>query len=136
MILFVQLYSYSIGTSTTVLCKHIKHTHRISITTERDQLKQQKLTDVFIKKEKSVIPVNSNRNDDRYILARRLSLWFSKDLLPFALVEYKGFKDFWNSLHVDMPLPSPQTLSISALDDMYECMHKELIRILSNCGGE
>lgn len=114
------------------------HIHRVNIVTEREEVKQQKLTDVFIKKVKSMIPLSSKRSDDRYILARRISLWFAKDLLPFSLVQCKGFSDFWNSLHphASLPaLPSPQTISISALDDMYECMHAELIRVLNQTGG-
>lgn len=114
----------------------MSHTHRVNIATEREELKQKKLTDVFIRKSVSPGSNNNNRNDDRYILARRLTVWISRDLLPYSLIENKGFKDFWNSLHLDMPLPSPQTISIGALDDMYTCMHKELIRILGNIGGE
>lgn len=113
----------------------MSHIHSVNIVTEREELKQQKLTDVFIKK---VTPLNNKPNDDRYILARRISLWFSRDLLPFSLVQGEGFNDFWSGLQprVILPaLPSPQTISIAALDDMYECMHSELIRVLNQSGG-
>lgn len=114
----------------------MSHVHRINIVTEREELKQQKLTDVFFKKVKQS---NSKPSDDRYILARRLSLWYSRDLLPFSLVQSEGFNDFWKWLQprASLPaLPTPQTISIAALDDMYHCMHAELIRVLSQCGGK
>lgn len=109
------------------------HAHRINITSDHEDLKQQKLTDVFLSKSKSSMPANSK--DERFMLARRLSLWYSRDLLPFSMVEYKGFNDFWNALNVGIPLPSRHTLSIGALDDMYTCMKKELINIISISGG-
>lgn len=111
----------------------MEHVHRIKISTDREELKQQKLTDVFISKSESIMPVNSR--NERFMLARRFSLWYSRDLLPFSLVEYKGFRDFWNALSVGVPLPSRQTISIGALDDMYACMKKELISIISTNAG-
>lgn len=69
------------------------------------------------------------------MLARRLSLWYSRDLMPFSMVEYKGFTDFWKSLNIGIPLPSRQSISIGALDDMFVCMKKELISIISTNAG-
>lgn len=109
------------------------HVHRIKVASERDDLKQQKLTDIFLSKSKSKLPTTSR--DERFMLARRISLWYSKDLLPFSMVEYKGFTDFWNALNVGIPLPSRHTISIAALDDMFTCMKKELISIISTSEG-
>lgn len=111
----------------------MQNIHKINITTEREELKQQKLTDVFLSRTKSKMPVNSR--DERFMLARRLVLWFSKDLLPNSMVEKKGFIDFWNAHNNGMPLPSRQTISIGALDDMYACMKKELIATISTNEG-
>lgn len=121
------------STSTTVLTKHMTNTHRIKIASEREELKQQKLTDVFLSKSKAA--VNDHRLDDQYILARRLLLWYARDLLPFSTVENQGFNDFWRSLKNHMSLPSRSTISIAALDDMYNCMKKELLSTLSTSGG-
>lgn len=66
-----------------------------------------------------------------FILASRLIIWFARDLLPLSMVEYKGFNDFWSSLHMSIPLPSRPTISIAALDDMYDVMKKELIGTIS-----
>lgn len=126
-------FSYSNSTSTTVLIKHVKNIHKIDITTDREELKQQKLTDVFISRSKSKSPLNSR--DERFMLARRIALWYSRDLLPLSTVENKGFNDFWNSLNIGIPLPSRHTISVGALDDMYACMKKELIGIISRSKG-
>lgn len=115
------------------MSKHMDHVHRIKVASERDDLKQQKLTDIFLSKSKSKLPTTSR--DERFMLARRISLWYSKDLLPFSMVEYKGFTDFWNALNVGIPLPSRHTISIAALDDMFTCMKKELISIISTSEG-
>lgn len=113
------------------------HTHRIEVKTEREDLKQKKLTDVFFSKEKNnFTPHHSvnktNSQDERFILGRRIVLWLCKDLLPFKSIENKGFKDFWASLRFDLSLPTRQTVSISALDDIYKCLKNELITKLSN----
>lgn len=113
----------------------MSHTHRISIASDREALKQQKLTDVFISRSKSLSPVSSHRHDERFLLARRLSLWYSRDLLSFSLVDNIGFNDFWNSLHINIPLPSRSTIAIGALDDMYECIKNELKSMISTNGG-
>lgn len=113
----------------------MSHTHRINIASDREELKQQKLTDMFISKTKSIMPAGTH-HDERFILARRLSLWIARDLLPFSLVENKGFSDFWNSLHLSIPLPSRKTIAVSAVDDMYDCMKNELIRAVSSNGGK
>lgn len=75
-------------------------------------------------------------SDERFILARRLILWFAKDLVSLSTVECKGFNDFWNSLHLRIPLPSRPTVAIGALDDMYDCMKKELISKICTNGGK
>lgn len=40
--------SYSNSTSTTVLSKHMAHTHKINVNVRTEDLKQQKLTDIFL----------------------------------------------------------------------------------------
>lgn len=96
------------------------------------------MTDIFIStsgKKTSLGQPTDQKKDERFILGRRVTLWLCKDLLPFKLVENKGFSDLWSSLNFDVPLPSRQTVSVSALDDMYSCMKKELITRLKNSGG-
>lgn len=120
------------------MIKHLLHEHGIKINTEREELKQKKLTDIFICADGKKTPPNKpidSKKDERFILGRRMALWLSKDLLPYKTVENRGFRDLWASLDIDVDLPSRQTVSVSALDDMYACMKKELISKLKNSGG-
>lgn len=109
--------------------------HRINVSTERTAVKQQKLTDIFLSNGNRV-PASKKPSDERFVLARRLILWFARDLVPLSMVDYKGFNDFWNSLHLSIPLPSRPTIAIAALDDMYDIMKKELISNLCTNGGK
>lgn len=130
--------SYSNGTSTSGLTKHMLHAHGMKINTERDETKQRKLTDIFISDGTKKIPVNrsySKNSDEKFILSRRIALWLCKDLIQFKTVENKGFRDLWSSLHIGIPLPSRKTISVSAIDDMYSCMKTELVSRLLKSGG-
>lgn len=113
----------------------MSHAHQINVTSDREELKQQKLTDVFMSKKTTVSPVSSQRYDQRFILARRIILWLCKDLLPLSMVDYVGFNDFYSALHVGIPLPSRQIISIGALDDLFALMKKELHSIISTSEG-
>lgn len=114
------------------------HAHGIEVKTERETIKQKKLTDIFITVNAKKTPLSQSTSqikDERFILGRRLTLWMCKDLLPFKMVDNKGFNDFWASLNNDLALPTRQTISVSGIDDMYSCMKKELIVRLENSGG-
>lgn len=114
------------------------HEHGIQVNTEREEVKQRKLTDIFMSangKKSTINQSSGQKNDERFILGRRVTLWLCKDLLPFKSIENRGFRDLWKSLNLDIDLPSRQTVSVSALDDMYSCMKKELIALLKNSAG-
>lgn len=114
------------------------HEHNVQIKTEKEETKQRKLTDIFISEggKKTALSGSSNQSsDEQFILNRRLALWICKDLLPFKVVENKGFKDLWISLHLGIGLPSRKTISVSAIDDMYSCMKKALVTKLAKSGG-
>lgn len=76
-----------------------------------------------------------NHIESGHILGRRLALWLCKDLMPFKVVENKGFRDLWTSLHFGIALPSRKTLSVAAIDDMYSCMKKQLVTKLLKSAG-
>lgn len=107
------------------------YTHRIEVKTEREEIKQKKLTDIFFStksnKASSSSSLSSTEPNDQFILNRRIVLWLCKDLLPFKSIENRGFVDFWASLGFDTKLPSRNTVSVSALDDIYTCLKNELI---------
>lgn len=120
------------------MSKHLLHEHGIEVKTQKEEEKQKKLTDIFIStngNKKSLNQTTEQKKDERFILGRRMSLWLCKDLLPFKLVENKGFRDLWSSLSLGVTLPSRQIVSVSALDDMYSCMKNELITRLKNSSG-
>lgn len=114
----------------------MKNVHRTTVSTEKEATKQAKFTDIFIKPIEGA-PPKSKLYDEKFILARRIALWHCRDLLPYSCVENIGFKDFWKSLplHTKLELPTRQTVSISALDDMYGCLKTELIEHLKNIRG-
>lgn len=70
------------------------------------------------------------KDEEQLFFNRRLSLWVTRDLLPFSLVEKEGFVNFWTSVVPKISIPSRSTLSREALDDNYVCFKKRLINIL------
>lgn len=126
-------HSYANATSATVLMQHVAHEHKIQVTSERIEVKQQKLTDIFVEKKK-----DDSRKiaDDKFIFSRRLLVWLCRDLLPFNLVEKEGFINFLNSLNRKRTdVPSRITISNMALDDMYLCVKRKLISYLKETDG-
>lgn len=120
------------------MSKHLLSEHGIEIKTAREDEKQKKLTDIFNSeggKKTTVNHSSSADSDERFILGRRIALWLCKDLMPVKTVENRGFRDFYSSLHVGIPLPCRKTISVGAIDDMYSCMKKELVLRLSKSGG-
>lgn len=77
--------------------------------------------------------VQKNKKDAHFFLNRKIALWCCRDLRPFSIVEDTGFNDFWNFLKRPEKLPVRKTISVSALDDAYECMLNRLIDELKNC---
>lgn len=98
--------------------------HKIVSKSDKFNNKQRKLTDIFLNENSNV--VQPPKQNDKFILARRLILWFCRDLLPFTLVDSRGFADFWKYMLKDIELPSKTTLAVSALDDIYICMKNRL----------
>lgn len=104
--------------------------------THRDDDKQKKLTDIFLKDAKP--PSSSTMSkavDEKFILARRLVIWFCRDLLPFSTVENEGFRDFYKSFNSDVKLPTRPNVSNSALDDIYKVLKQGLILNLKSSAG-
>lgn len=112
--------------------------HRIEVKTDREELKQKKMTDIFFSTKEGTPASSSSSSsssksaDDQFILNRRISLWLCKDLLSFKTIENRGFKDFWASLGFGFKLPTRTTVSVSGLDDIYKCLKSELIIKLSD----
>lgn len=122
------------------MTQHLANVHKINIKTHREESKQKKLTDIFLKNEKEESSTVSHQSvtkatDEKFILARRLIVWFCRDLLPFSTVENEGFNDFWNSLKYGTSLPTRPNVSNNALDDMYKVLKGRLISDLQHSAG-
>lgn len=134
MVHFCHTSSYAKSTSTTILTQHLANVHKINVKTHREEVKQKKLTDIFLVKEKSSKSA-AGAVDEKFILSRRLIVWFCRDLLPFTTVENEGFKDFWNCLNFKSKLPTRSNVSNNALDDMYKVLKENLITKLECSSG-
>jgi hypothetical protein len=53
---------------------------------------------------------------------RDIALWFCRDLIPFHAVEKEGFRGFFATILPSISIPSRQTLSSTALDDIYNAV--------------
>lgn len=110
--------------------------HKVNVKTHREEVKQQKLTDIFLTKKNDKSSTLAGAKDEKFVLARRLIVWFCRDLLPFSTVENDGFKDFWNSLNFNnTKLPTRPNVSNNALDDMYKVLKERLIMNLKSSAG-
>lgn len=127
--------SYAASTSTTILTQHLYNVHKINIKTHREETKQRKLTDIFLTNENEKSSTMTKTTDEKFILARRLIVWFCRDLMPFSSVENEGFRDFWSSLKRDTSLPTRANVSTNALDDIYKVLRERLILDLKSSGG-
>ncbi len=57
---------------------------------------------------------------------RDLTVWFCRDLLPFDAIAKEGMVDFFRKLFPDIQLPTPTTLSNTALNDVYLAVHSQV----------
>lgn len=127
---FCTFISYSSGTSGTVLTAHLLE-HDVDLKTAVKDKNQRKLTEVFFGPPAKRHKVNNN-NETQHTLNRQFALWICCDLLPFGIVEKRGFRDFWNATKGDaLELPSRTTVAVGALDDTYICFKNRLIQVLS-----
>lgn len=93
---------------------------------------QRKLTDVFFNVSAKK-PRQENKTFAQHTLNRRIALWVCCDLLPFVIVEKRGFSDFWKETKGDVGnLPSRKTIAGGALDETYICFKNRLIELLSH----
>lgn len=123
------------------MTQHLANVHKINVRTHREEVKQKKLTDIFFTKENEKPTSSSSSStlakatDEKFVLARRLIIWFCRDLLPFSTVENKGFRDFYSSLKFHVPLPTRPNVSNNALDDIYNVLKDRLIMDLKISAG-
>ena len=59
-----------------------------------------------------------------------LLLWFCRDLIPFETISKLGMIDFFKKNVGGFELPTPQTLSATALDDVYNAVRVKAMEIM------
>jgi len=78
-------------------------------------------------------------SDSRRLLAhefnRDLIVWFCRDLIPLEAVAKEGMIGFFCKLFPDVDLPTPDTLSGHALDDVYITVHSQVKDISRDVKG-
>lgn len=116
--------------------KHLANKHDKNVKANAaSETSQRKLTDLFFNPTKKRKASNDETQTQlQYIFNRQIALWMCRDLLPFSTVTKEGFKDFCFSIkHTpNLALPCRSTISISALDDLYDCFMKRFIAVLDS----
>lgn len=116
------------------MAKHLAGVHKKVLPNVARETNQQTLTELFCNAPKK------RKSDDgelqknlQYVFNRKIALWICRDLLPFDTITKDGFKDFWNSMNhtPNVPLPCRATISVSALDDLFDCCKKKFKEILA-----
>ena len=117
--------SFSPSTSTGTMSVHLSMKHDIR---ENDG----KITRIvgYLKKYDGCSSSAASSALSSHELNRDIALWFCKDLIPFEAVAKKGMVDFFHKVLPQVDLPSPVTLTTSALDDVYTAVHSHVKNLL------
>lgn len=107
---------YGLRTSSTNFADHLRFAHDLDVA--MPDAKQRKLDSCLVAK---TTPATSPHEFNR-----DLALWFARDIMAFSRVANEGFKAFFSKNLPNMTLPSPATLSIGALGDLYFTMRQKL----------
>jgi len=119
--------SFSPSTSAGTISLHLSVKHDI----HEDDAKVAKIVGYLKKYNTSSSSVASSTLSS-YEFNRDIAVWFCKDLMPFQAVAKDGMIDFFRKVLPEIDLPSPATLSGSALDDVYLAIHCHVKDILKD----
>jgi hypothetical protein len=123
--LFLSIFfSYRPNTSLSNLKYHLSNIHLIVIDTDEAISRR---TKKILSCDQAIVP--TTRLEQKQLLARSLAYLCAVDLLPLSLISGKGFHDFLLRHYVVKTIediPSRQTVSGSALDDVYYMMLKNV----------
>ncbi|CAG5037111.1 unnamed protein product [Parnassius apollo] len=123
-----KIKSYVKTVSTGNLNKHLRDVHDLreeSSHKATQNIKQ--FFEVRPRPPRSVAASSSSltKRKDSWLLARDMALWFCKSLMPFDSVSDEGMNDFFQKYDIianKEDMPSRDTVSRTALDDVYESM--------------
>ncbi len=120
-----EVQNFKITTSTGNMNLHLRSNHGIK---EEDEKKTKKILEYFSKYDTNSASFGSAITSHEF--NRDLLLWFCRDLLPFEMVSKAGMIDFFNKNVAGFELPTPQTLSTTALDDVYNAVRDRVIEVM------
>lgn len=96
---FFSIFSYATTTSTSVLKKHLAVEHRISIPGSNDAKIQKDVSEIVMH-QKTLTEMSgrteTSHRDKRFFVAKEAVLMICAALLPFQLVDHKGFQRFFS----------------------------------------
>ena len=117
-----KVVNFATSTSSGTMALHLSVKHNI-----RDEpfAKVDKILGYLQKYDKpSASSANTSLSSHEF--NRDLIVWFCRDLIPFGAVAKDGMIGFFRKLFPDMVLPTPDTLSGHALDDVYVTVHSQV----------
>jgi len=68
-------------------------------------------------------------------LNRDILIWFCRDLIAFEAVEKDGFVAFFQKNFLTCQTPTASTLSITALNDVYQSYLQKVLLYVQNISG-
>ncbi len=117
--------SFASTTSSSNMNTHLSSKHNISVMTDE---KATKIVQ-FLKPKDAAEGIGALSN---YEVARKMVLWFCRDLMPFEAASKEGFMDFFSMNVPYMHIPSTDTLRKTALDDIFQVVRRQLKERLSS----
>ncbi len=96
---------------------HLSNKHDIATSTQE---KTNKIIGYL--KKSTAEHAGKRKAQSKYEVTRDIVVWFCRDLTPFLSVEKDGFTDFFAKNLPNITLPSADTLSNTALEDVYQAL--------------
>ncbi|CAG9792672.1 unnamed protein product [Diatraea saccharalis] len=138
-----KIKSYVKTVSTGNLIKHLRDFHNLK---EESSGKATRNIEQFFqiqpRRSQTTVGTPSSsliKNKDSWLLARDMALWFCKSLMPFDSVSDEGMNDFFQKYDIiscKEDMPSRDTVSRTALDDVYESMLENVkVQIKTDAAG-
>jgi len=123
--------SFSTSTSTGTMALHLSVKHSIR---EDSSAKSEKILGYLQKYSKTdQTGACGSMSLSDHELNCHLVIWFCRDLIPFDAVQKDGMKEFFDRILPSLNLPTPVTLSSSALDDVYMSLRSQVQNMMKDC---
>lgn len=121
--------SFKDSTGSTNLNEHLSSKHNVNLVKSTSNENQRKIN-AMLQSGSSTLP---NKKDAQFSFNWRLCLWICRDLESFQVVERVGFLSLFSFILNYLPfvkVPTRQTISVSALNDIFIALKTKVIEIL------